>query len=92
MANGTITEEMAMSKISDAKALVARLNSLLLQLGSTNLKLPLTKRCEDALANASEASSEQATILSKGQLTRTLSELDSLLDGHFRIEPAERLT
>ena len=89
LAAGAITEGEAFEKISDAKILVAEVNALLLRLGATNLKLPLSKRCESVVIDPADASSDEAGMQTRSQLARAMSDLSRLLDGHFRIEPMD---
>ena len=89
VATGAITEAAALAKITEATALVAEVNTLLLRSGGTNMKQPLSKRCETAMAEPLDPSSDAAVVQTRRQLSRAMKELDALLDQEFRIEPAE---
>ena len=84
-----ITEAAACEKISEAKLLVSEIDALLLRLGATNLRLPLSKRCESVAAETHDPSSDEATTQARIRLVCAMHELEGLLDQHFRIEPAE---
>lgn len=86
LAAGEITEAMAVAKIQEALRRIAQLNELLARAGNTNLKRPLAKRCESALAEPIDPSSDPAAWAIRGQLQKASQELDALLDQDFRIE------
>lgn len=89
LATGAIIEAAALEKITEATALVAEVNALLLRSGGSNMKQPLSKRCETAMAEPLDPSSDAAVVQTRHQLSRAMRELDALLDQEFRIEPAE---
>jgi Fe-S-cluster containining protein len=89
VAAGEITEAMALQKIDGARRLVTELNALLLRAGGTNVKRPLSKRCEQAMAVPLDPTSDIATVEIRERLTRTMQELEKMLDQDFRITPAE---
>lgn len=91
VASGAITAAAAQGKISEAMSLVAETNSLLMQCGATNMKHPLSKRCESAMAEPIDPSSDATTVQMRSQLSQTMQKLDALLDQEFRIDPPESL-
>ena len=86
---GAITEEAALAKINCATSLVAEVNALLSHSGGTNLKQPLSKRCETAMAEPLDSSSDGDAVQIRGQLADAMQKLNALLDQEFRIAPAE---
>ena len=86
LAAGEITEAMAAEKIQEALRRVAQLNELLARAGNTNLKRPLAKRCESALAEPIDPAEDPAALTLRSQLEQASQELESLLDQDFRIE------
>ena len=91
VSSGTITEAAAQEKITEAVTLVTEVNSLLLQCGAANMKHPLSKRCETAMAEPLDPSSDAAVVQARSQLSHTMQKLDALLDQEFRIDPPEPL-
>ena len=89
VAAGAITEAAAVGKISEAKILVGEINALLLRLGATNLRQPLSKRCESVLSEFPDPPSDVATAEARSQLAAAMHALEVLLDQHFRIEPLD---
>ena len=89
VATGAITEAAALEKITEATALVAEVNALLLRSGGINMKQPLSKRCETAMAEPLNPSSDAAVVQTRSQLSHAMKELNALLDQEFRMEPAE---
>ena len=89
VAAGTITEAMALENIGRAAELVAELNALLLHAGGTNVRQPLSKRCQDAMAETLDPSPDAAVVETRNQITRARRELDALLDQEFRIVPRD---
>lgn len=87
VAAGGITEEMALEKIREVQRRVAQVNEWLAQAGRTNAKRPLSKRCEQVMAEPLDASSDEATVELRTQLTLAMQELDTLLDQDFRLLP-----
>lgn len=86
LAAGEITEAMAAAKIQEALRRVAHLNDLLARAENTNLKRPLAKRCESALAEPIDPAGDPAAWALRSQLQQASRELDALLDQDFRIE------
>ena len=86
VAAGVISPAEALEKIREAKRRVAEVDGLLLQIGGTNPKKPLSKRCEKALAEPADPSSESHRANLHNLLTCAMRELDDLLDRDFRIE------
>lgn len=84
VAAGEITETMAMERIGEAQRRVREVNELLEQAGGTNVKRPLSKRCEKVMA---EPASDRGGIELQSRLTASMRELDTLLDREFRIHP-----
>jgi len=89
VASGEITEDVAQEKIASAVRLVAEVNALLLQTGGSNERRSLSKRCEQAMADAPDGSPEPAASGVRSQLEHAKRELDKLLDEEFRIVPAD---
>ena len=89
VAAGAITEAAAVGKISEAKILVGEINALLLRLGATNLKQPLSKRCDGVLSEFPDPPSDVVTAEARSQLAAAMHALEVLLDQHFRIEPSD---
>jgi uncharacterized protein len=87
IAAGEITEAMALERIHAAKHRVEQMNELLHRAGSTNLKRPLSKRCEKALAEPLDPSSDPETVALRSRLTQAMQQLNALLNDHFRIVP-----
>ena len=87
VASGAITEAMARKQIDHARQQVAEVNQLLHASGGTNLKRPLTKRFDKAMAEPLDASSEAAAVALRTQLVRAMQELNDLLDREFRVTP-----
>ena len=91
VAAGTITEAAALEKITEAVSLVAAADSLLGQCGATNMKHPLSKRCETAMAEPLDSSSDAVLVQNRHRLSQVMQKLDALLDKDFRVSPAEPL-
>ena len=85
--SGEITEVQAQEAIAAAWALVAEVNVLLARAGATNLKRPLSKRCEKAMAVPLDPSADPATLADHARLMQAMAELSTLLDRDFRIVP-----
>jgi Fe-S-cluster containining protein len=83
VAAGETTEALALEKIREVQRRVAELDELLERAGGTNVKRPLSKRCEKALAEP--PSTPEAARL-RGQITLGMQELKAILDEDFRIE------
>ena len=91
VATGTITEAAAQENITQAVTLAAEVNSLLMECGAANMKHPLSKRCETAMAEPLDPSSDATTVHTRSQLSHAMQKLDALLDQEFRIDPPESL-
>ncbi len=87
VATGEITEALALENIRSARQLVAEIDELLHQAGGTNLKRPLSKRCEKAAAEPLGAFDDPATVMLRQRITQAKQELDALLNRDFRIVP-----
>lgn len=87
LAAGEITEAMALAKIQEARRRVDEINELLSQAGKTNFKRPLSKRCEQAMAEPVTPGSDPATVALYGRLTQAMRELSALLDDDLRVGP-----
>jgi Fe-S-cluster containining protein len=87
VAAGELTEPMARDKIREARRLVAEVNSLLLHAGGTNLKHPLSKRWDKALAEPLDSAAPPTAWENRQQLTQSVLKLSALLDQDFRIIP-----
>ena len=91
VATGEISEAGAQEKITEATRLVAEVNQLLFHTGGSNIRLPLSKRCEAAMAEPLHPTSDEASVRDRIRLERVMQKLNALLDQEFRIEPAEPL-
>lgn len=87
VAAGETTEAVALEKIREVKRRVAEVNALLARAGSTDAKRPLSKRCEKAMAEPLDPSSDQAALALRDTLTRAMQELNAVLDADFRLTP-----
>lgn len=87
LAAGEINEAEALATIHDARRRLEQINALLQQAGSTNLRRPLSKRCEKAMAEPLDPSSDQRAVALRRQLTQARQEFDALLNDNFRIVP-----
>ena len=87
IAAGDITEALALEQIHEARRRVEQMNQLLQRAGRTNLKRPLSKRCEKALAEPLDPSSNQEAGALRSRLTQAMQELNALLNDDFRIVP-----
>ena len=87
VAAGEITEAAALEKIRAVQRQVAQVNALLARAGGTNPKRPLAKRCEKAMAEPLDASSDPAAIALHEALTHAMQELNAVLDADFRLFP-----
>ena len=87
VAAGEITEAAALEKIRDVQRRVKLVNELLQRAGGSNAKKPLSKRCETAMAEPLDDSSDPATVELRASLTQAMQELDTILDQDFRIAP-----
>ncbi len=85
VAAGEITEATALGKITEAQQRVAQVNALLEKTGPTDPKRPLSKRCEKVMAEPVDGSDDNPAALLRGELTRALQELETLLNDDFRI-------
>ena len=72
---------MALAKIREVRRRVEEVNELLETAGGTNLKRPLSKRCEKALT---EPASDDGTVQLQSRLQLAMQELNALLDHDFR--------
>ena len=90
---GEITEAAALEMIQATQRRVEEVTDLIERsvAGGTNPKKPLSKRCETAMAEPLDATSDPSAIELRGQLTRTIQELDELLDREFRVGPKEEI-
>lgn len=84
VAAGDITEAMALAKIREARQRVEEVDELLETAGGTNLKRPLSKRCEKALA---EPATDDGAVQLQNRLQLAMQELNALLDRDFRLSP-----
>jgi len=89
VAAGEISETMALEKIHEAQSRIDEINELLRQAGTTNLKHPLSKRCEKAMAELIAPASDQTVAALQSRLARASRELNTLLNEDFRMEPIE---
>lgn len=91
VSTGEITGAQALENIHEARRRLDELNKLLEQSGSSNLKRPLSKRCEKVLAEPLHPSSEPAAMELRSRLTRAMAELNTLLNENFRLVPSRAL-
>ncbi len=89
IAAGAISEAEALQKISEAKILVSEINALLVHLGATNPKQPLSRRCESVAGWLSDSSLDETATDPRRRLACAMEELDALLDRDFRTGPAD---
>ena len=83
---GEINEAMALAKIQEVKRRVGEVNDFVRQMGGiTDEKKPLTKRCDKVLTEPLD--NDEAREL-KRRLTRSMAELDKMLDEEFRVDPS----
>jgi Fe-S-cluster containining protein len=82
---GEITEATALEKIRDVQRLTAQLDALSRRADGTQRKGPLSRRCETALAEPFDATTHPELVGQREELARGLSELDAVLDEHFRV-------
>lgn len=82
---GEITEAMALEKIREVQRRVAEMDELLQRAGGTNLKRPLSKRCEKAMAEPLVALTDPAAVNLRNRLTLAMQELNVILNEDFRI-------
>ncbi len=84
VAKGEITGAMAIEKITEAKRRVAEIEALLAKAGPTDVKQPLSKRCERIAAIPPDPADHE-TVELRLRLARAMNELDALLDSDFRV-------
>jgi Fe-S-cluster containining protein len=84
VATGEYTEDFALEKILQARALATRLESLLESLGDTNTKRPLTKRFEKVNAEPLHDGLSSEVRARRIELAGVMHEFQTLLDAHFR--------
>jgi hypothetical protein len=77
-----ITEHAAMEKIHEARSKLARVENLLADAGETRAEHPLSKRCENIIADT-----DPHPPAFREALAAALSDFDSLLEADFRITP-----
>lgn len=85
LATGEITEAMALEKIRGVQARAARLDVLSRRADGSARKGPLSKRCETALAEPFDATTQPELLGQREELARGLAELDAILDEDFRV-------
>ncbi|MDP9291610.1 MAG: hypothetical protein M3O82_04510 [Verrucomicrobiota bacterium] len=90
VAAGEITEAQALERIREAQQRVEKVNRFLQRAGMTDLKRPLSKRCEKVMAEPLDPSSNNETLELRAGLIEAMRELDSLLDHEFRLDPGSR--
>ncbi|HWB61000.1 MAG TPA: YkgJ family cysteine cluster protein [Chthoniobacteraceae bacterium] len=86
---GEITEAAALEKIRDARQRVAEIEALLHEAGPTDVKRPLSLRCEKIAAVPPDPADHAAVELRR-RLAQEFLELDALLDADFRVPPEEK--
>jgi Fe-S-cluster containining protein len=87
---GEITEAMALEKIREVQRLAAQLDALSRRADGTQRKGPLSRRCETALAEPFDATTHPELVGQREEIARGLSEMEAVLDEHFRV-PADDL-
>ena len=75
----------------EVQRLTAQLDALSRRADGTQRKGPLSRRCETALAEPFDATTHPELVGQRAELARGLSELDAVLDEHFRV-PAVPIT
>jgi Fe-S-cluster containining protein len=88
-AAGEISEAVALGKIREAKQRVAELEALLERIGGTNPKRPLSRRCENALAEPVDPSQGDDVVARHRRLREAVAELEALLNADFRLVPTQ---
>lgn len=89
VAAGEISEAAAREKIREAKQRVAELEELLDRIGGTNPKRPLSRRYENALAEALDPNQGDVLLSAHRRLCAAVSELEALLNADFRLVPTK---
>jgi Fe-S-cluster containining protein len=85
VASGEITEAGALERIRAARQQVGEIDGLLQRAGETNARRPLSKRCENVLAEPLDPLADPETRELREHLAMAMRELDARLDGDFRI-------
>ncbi len=86
VAAGAIPESAALEKIRDVKERVRMITGMLDAAGRTDLKRPLSKRCEKILA---EPAFEPELVALHENIAREFAALDAILDADFRVSDFE---
>ena len=66
-----------------------QLEALLAQIGGTNPKRPLSRRCENALAEPVDPSHGDEVLARHRRLREAVAELQALLNADFRLVPTQ---
>jgi len=82
---GEIDEREAKEKIDEALSRVKEINAFLLRSGKTDLKRPLSKRCEKVLLDPDETLDPSGKPMQKSKLLKMKMELYAFLDAEFRL-------
>jgi hypothetical protein len=79
---------MALEKIGEVQRRVAHLDALSRRADGSLRKGPLAKRCETALAEPFDATTQPELVSERAELARDLAVLEGILDQHFRVPAA----
>jgi Fe-S-cluster containining protein len=88
MKTGETTEAMALERIHEVQRRAAQLDALSRRGDGSLRKGPLSKRCETALAELFDATTHPELVGQREELARGLTELEAILDEHFRVPAA----
>lgn len=83
--SGETTEALALLKIRDVQQRAAQLDAWSRRADGSLRKGPLSKRCETALAEPFDWTTNPELIEQREELARALAELDAILDAEFRL-------
>lgn len=91
VASGETTEAAALEKILDAKRRAAEVDSLLRQASSTNVKRPLSYRCDRIAAEPPDPTDLVGAQLRR-KIAQAAGELEALLDADFRVPKEQEVS
>jgi len=92
IAEGKITETMALERIQEAQRRVAEVEELLEKAGRTDARRALFKRYEKIMAVPVDVASDPEMVEVRDQLTRAMHGLDVFLDEEFRLPGGAAVT
>jgi uncharacterized protein len=85
---GEITEGMALEKIQEVQKRAAELDVLSRRPDGSKRNGPLSQRCETALAEPFDPTTDPELVEQRENLARGLAELDTILNNDFRLPAA----